>query len=133
LFDGGRREAAVAQAQAEADVALAGARAQILHAFREVEDQLLALRVLAEQAEWHSRATAAASRAAALSASRWRNGLASQMELLDAQRQELHSQRLALQVQAAQQQATVGLIRALGGDWNPAPAAFGQAAAAGPV
>ena len=61
-----------------------------------------------------------ASRATALSASRYRNGMISQLELLDAQRSELRNRRQAAQVRAAQYQATVGLIRALGGGWQGA-------------
>jgi multidrug efflux system outer membrane protein len=53
-----------------------------------------------------------------LSNSRYRNGLVSQLEFLDARRSELANRRQALQVRAAQYQATVGLIRALGGSWD---------------
>jgi multidrug efflux system outer membrane protein len=56
-----------------------------------------------------------------LSTSRYRNGYVSQLELLDARRTELANRRLALEVRGAQYQATVGLIRALGGDWETAP------------
>jgi multidrug efflux system outer membrane protein len=42
----------------------------------------------------------------------------SQLELLDAQREELRLRRQAVQVRGAQLQATVGLIRALGGGWE---------------
>lgn len=56
-----------------------------------------------------------------LSSSRYRNGLVSQLDLLDAQRSELANRRQALQVRSAQYQATVGLVRALGGAWD-APA-----------
>ena len=45
------------------------------------------------------------------------NGDVSQLELPDAQSSELRSRRQALQVRAAQVQATVSLIRALGGGW----------------
>ena len=48
------------------------------------------------------------------------NGLVSQLDLLDAQRSELRSRRQAVQVRSAQYQATVGLIRALGGGWEAA-------------
>lgn len=120
LFDGGRREAGVQNASAELDAALAGYREQVLVAFRDVEDQLSALRLLADQAEAQSRAVAAASRATVLSSSRYRNGLVSQIDLLDAQRSELANRRQALQVKAAQYQATVGLVRALGGGWDAA-------------
>jgi multidrug efflux system outer membrane protein len=42
----------------------------------------------------------------------------SQLELLDARRNELLNRRQAQRVEAAQQQATVLLIRALGGGWD---------------
>ena len=44
--------------------------------------------------------------------------LVSQLDLLDARRSELRNRRQALQVRSAQYQATVGLIRALGGGWE---------------
>jgi outer membrane protein, multidrug efflux system len=117
LLDGGRREADVQNARAELDLALASYREQVLVAFKDVEDELSALRLLAGQSDAQTRAVASAARASALSASRYRNGLVSQLELLDAQRSELRNQRQAVQVRAAQYQATVGLIRALGGGW----------------
>lgn len=117
LFDGGRREAGVQNASGEMDVALANYREQILVAFKDVEDQLSALRLLAEQSEAQSRSVASATRATLLSDSRYRNGYVSQLELLDAQRSELRNRRQALQVKTAQYLATVGLIRALGGGW----------------
>jgi outer membrane protein, multidrug efflux system len=55
-----------------------------------------------------------------LSESRYRNGMDSQLELLDARRSELRNRREALQVRATQYQATVALIRALGGGWDAA-------------
>ena len=89
----------------------------MLVAFREVEDELSSLRLLAGQADAQSRAIESAARATALSESRYRNGLVSQLDLLDAQRSELRSRRQAVQVRGAQYQATIGLIRALGGGW----------------
>ena len=118
IFDGGRREAGIERARGEMDVALARYREQVLVAFREVEDQLAALHMLADQFDAQARAVSAASRTTALSEARYRNGLVSQLELLDAQRSELRNRRQALQVRAAQYQATVGLIRALGGGWD---------------
>jgi multidrug efflux system outer membrane protein len=117
LFDGGRREAGVQGANAELDIAAANYREQVLVAFRDVEDQLSALRLLADQSEAQTRSVASATRATVLSDSRYRNGFVSQLELLDAQRSELRNRRQALQVKTAQYLATVGLIRALGGGW----------------
>jgi multidrug efflux system outer membrane protein len=118
IFDGGRREAGVQGAQAQLELALAGYRGQVLVAFREVEDQLSSLRLLHEQAQAQARAVSSAARATVLSESRYRNGLDSQLELLDARRSELRNRRQALQVKASQYQATVSLIRALGGGWD---------------
>jgi multidrug efflux system outer membrane protein len=80
----------------------------------------VALRVLAAQADHHAKAEQSAHRAAAISDSRWRNGVASHLELLDSQRSAWSSQAAVLQAQAARAQATVGLIRVLGGGWGDA-------------
>lgn len=126
LFDGGRREAGVQGAQAQLDAAAASYRSQVLSAFREVEDQLSALRLLQDQSQAQGRAVGAALRASAISETRYRNGLVSQLELLDARRNELLHRRQAARVDAAQHQATVLLIRALGGGWDAAASAEGK-------
>ena len=118
VFDGGRREAGVQTANAQWDIAAASYREQVLGAFRDVEDQLASLRLLADQAGAQKVAVDASARATVLSDTRYRNGLVSQLELLDARRSELANRRVAVQVRAAQYQATVGLIRALGGSWD---------------
>jgi len=121
LFDGGRREAGVNAAKAQLDGSSIAFREQFLLALKDVEDQLGALSLLQAQGEASARAVAAAGQALKLSDSRYRNGFISQLELLDARRSELANRRSALQVRSAQYQATVGLIRALGGGWTPAP------------
>jgi len=118
LLDGGRREAGVQNADAQWDAAAVAYREQVLLAFQDVEDQLAAVRLLDRQAQAQTQAVTAAARATVLSGSRYRNGLVSQLELLDARRSELGNRRQAVQLQAAQYQATVGLIRALGGGWG---------------
>ncbi len=121
LFDGGRREAGVNAAKAALDGTTIAFREQFLLALKDVEDQLGALSLLQAQEQASARAVAAAGQALKLSDSRYRNGFISQLELLDARRSELANRRSALQVRSAQYQATVGLIRALGGGWSPAP------------
>jgi multidrug efflux system outer membrane protein len=118
VFDGGRREAGVQGANAGLDISVHQYREQVLVAFREVEDQLSELHLLAQQSEAQARAVDSATRTTTLSAARYRNGLVSQLELLDAQRSELRNRRQAVQVRSAQYQATVGLVRALGGGWE---------------
>jgi multidrug efflux system outer membrane protein len=93
IFDGGRREAGIQNARGEMDASLARYREQILVAFREVEDQLSALRLLAEQSDAQERAVQAAARSTSLSDVRYRNGLVSQLDLLDARRSELRNRR----------------------------------------
>ncbi|OWQ90295.1 RND transporter [Roseateles aquatilis] len=122
IFDGGRRKAGVESATAGLDLAMSGYRQQLLQALREVEDSLSGLQLLSQQAQVQAQAVRSSSRATALSDSRYRNGLVSQLDLLDARRSELRNRRAALQVQAAQYQATVGLVRALGGGWQNTPA-----------
>lgn len=118
IFDGGRRDAKIAATKADMDAARAAYREQILVAFKEVEDQLSAQRLLAEQSAAESRAVDSSSLATSMADVRYRDGLTSQFELLEDERAELRSRRRAAQVQAAQYQASVGLIRALGGSWE---------------
>ena len=118
LLDGGRRDAALAQARADEDGTQARHRGQVMAAFKEVEDQLVALSTLADQATHQAQAADAAGRAAAVADRLWRAGLASHLDLLEAQRAAWRSQAALLQTQAARAQATVGLVRALGGGWG---------------
>ena len=120
LFDGGRREARLDAAQADLELAAASYREHVLVALREVEDQLSALRWLTEQAQVLQATQDDAARASALAQSRYERGLASQLEVLDARAAAQRHRHAMLQVQAARQQATVALVRALGGGWGPA-------------
>lgn len=120
LFDGGQRAAQEEGAKARLEAAVAAQRGQVLTAFRDVEDQLGALRLLAEQSEVLDQAVQSAERASHLSDVRWRNGYVSQLELLDARRNALRQRRNALQVRSAQYTSTVMLIRAIGGSWETA-------------
>jgi outer membrane protein, multidrug efflux system len=118
IFDGGRYLATVAKANADLDAAAANYGQQILIAIKDVEDQLSDLRLLAEQEQVLTRAAEAAASTKALVASNYKDGLASQLELLDAERNELRDSRQELLVRAARFQTTVGLVKALGGGWN---------------
>jgi outer membrane protein, multidrug efflux system len=117
LFDGGRRHAGLKGAAAEVDLSLAAYREQVLIAFRDVEDQLASLRILSDQADIQQRALTSAARITKLSDSRFRSGLSSKLEVLDARQSELLSERKVVQVRASQYQVTVALVKALGGGW----------------
>lgn len=118
LFDGGRRDARVAAAAAELDLALAQYRERILVAMREVEDQLAGLQALERQAAARAEALTDGERAAALARARVERGMAAQGEWLQAERTHLRLRRDLLQLRHAQRQGTLGLIRALGGGWD---------------
>jgi multidrug efflux system outer membrane protein len=127
-FDGGRRKAGIASARADLDLAQAHYRRQVLTAFRDVDDQLSAIRLLTDQAEVADRTAASADRVLALSASRRANGLASQLEVLDATRSALRDRRTVARVRAARFLATINLIQAMGGGWDGYPALAPQSA-----
>jgi multidrug efflux system outer membrane protein len=119
IFDGGRIRGNVDRAKAAYDENLALYRQQVLVAFQEVDTALSGLRLLTQQADAQSRAVSNSERAANISAARYRAGLVFFLEVLDAERTKLASQRLATEIQSAQLATSVGLIKALGGGWNP--------------
>jgi multidrug efflux system outer membrane protein len=118
LLDGGRRQAALSQADAQTQAAWATYRERILVAFRDTEDQLAALRLLAGKEAARRETQAASERALLMAQSRAARGLASQLELAVVRRDALQARRQLVRVRLARFQATVGLIRALGGGWG---------------
>jgi NodT family efflux transporter outer membrane factor (OMF) lipoprotein len=120
IFDGGRRRATSAQAQASYEEMVADYQNAVLTAFQEVEDNLAALRVLREEAEIQQGAVAAADRSLTLANNRYRGGVASYLEVTTAQNAALSSQRIAADILSRRLSASVLLIKALGGGWNAA-------------
>jgi outer membrane protein, multidrug efflux system len=118
VFDGGARNGVIKSAKGGRDVAFAQYRQSVLGAYGDVEDQLSDLSFLEARQKAQDEASAAADRALAMAQSRYKNGADSQLELLDAQRQNLSIRRQALKVRAARYLSTVGLIRAVGGKWS---------------
>jgi multidrug efflux system outer membrane protein len=125
LLDGGRNKAALERARAEYEEAVAQYRQRVLVAFGDVEDALGGLRSLELQAESVTELVGAAVRAAQLARIRHEAGAVSYLEVLEAQRSALEAQREANRVQAARAQATVALVRALGGGWDTPSVASG--------
>ncbi|MDI7775949.1 efflux transporter outer membrane subunit [Asticcacaulis sp. EMRT-3] len=117
VFDGGQRRARIDYAQGGLDAAFATYQQQVLTALGDVEDQLSDLGYLRQQQTAQDAGLEAANRALAMSQSRYANGSSSQLDVLDAERQQLAVRRQALRVRAARYESTVGLIRALGGAW----------------
>ncbi len=121
LFDGGRLRANRDRVEAAWRENLAGYRERLLVAFREVEDALAAVRYLDAQQEALSRASARAHRAEQLAGARYRAGLVTVLEVVDAQRSRLQAERQYNAVWNQQLLASVALVKALGGGWEARP------------
>jgi NodT family efflux transporter outer membrane factor (OMF) lipoprotein len=118
LYDAGRRRAQVDAAIAQRDQATALYREQVLSAFRDVEDQLSALRVLQQEAAAQQRAVDAATRSTQLSTLRYKQGLATYLEVLTNQTIQLSDERAAAALVARRIVASAQLQLALGGGWS---------------
>jgi NodT family efflux transporter outer membrane factor (OMF) lipoprotein len=118
VFDVGRRRALSEQAHALLDQSAANYRQGLLVAFQEVEDNLAALRILAQEAETQQAAVAAAERSVQLSTNRYKGGVANYLEVTTAQGIALSDQRVAVQIRGRRMVSSVQLIQALGGGWN---------------
>jgi NodT family efflux transporter outer membrane factor (OMF) lipoprotein len=118
LFDAGRRGAHERAAEAVFAEASERYRATVLIAFQQVEDQLALLHHLGAEVRHAEAAVTATERALTLALDRYRNGAVSYLEVVDAQASALAAQRNALELHDRQLEASVGLIRALGGGWS---------------
>jgi multidrug efflux system outer membrane protein len=118
LFAGGRNVANLQATRSAYDETVANYRQRVLVAFQEVEDALINLRLLAEQAEAQARVLTAAREAAAISMARYRQGLIGFLDVVDAERARLQAERAMAQVRGRRMAATVLLIKALGGGWD---------------
>lgn len=122
LFDGGARSAAVAQAGAGYDQAVATYRQTVLTAFQEVEDNLSAARLLAQEGEAQARALAAARRSREIAENQYRAGIVSSLNVVTAQAAELSAEAAAINIDSRRLQAAVLLFKNAGGLWTPPPA-----------
>jgi outer membrane protein TolC len=100
---------------------VAAYRQTTLDAFQEVEDNLAALRVLAEEAAQQAAAVAAAQRSLAAAMNRYRAGITTYLEVVTAQSAVLANERAAVEVLTRRMTASVNLIKALGGGWSRDP------------
>ena len=115
LFDAGRNHANLDSSKAGRSIAVAQYEKAIQTAFREVSDALAGQATLGEQTEaLHLQAQAEAARLQ-LSDLRYRNGVSSYLDLLDAQRSLFTAQQALVQVRLQQLQNQVTLYKALGG------------------
>ncbi|MDD2545888.1 MAG: efflux transporter outer membrane subunit [Burkholderiaceae bacterium] len=133
IFDAGRNQAGLDSAQAGRAIAVAQYEKAIQTAFREVADALAGRATLAAQVQALQAQTGAEAQRVRLAELRLRNGVASSLEVLDAQRALFAVQQALAQTQLAQQQNRVLLFKALGGGWTPADAASASSSPAIPA
>ena len=118
LFDAGKRRAQTAQAEAAFDVTVANYRQTVLTGFQQVEDNLAALRVLAEEARAEQAAVKAAEDALQISTYQYKAGIASYLQVITSQEIALQDERSAVDILTRRMVASVALVQALGGGWN---------------
>ena len=118
IFAGGRNRANLKRAHAVFDESVARYRQQILVAFGDVENSLAGIRYLADQSAAQQRAVANSRRAAELATDRYRSGIVSYLEVVDANREALQAERGNDQLTGQRLDTVVQLIKALGGGWH---------------
>jgi multidrug efflux system outer membrane protein len=118
IFAGGRNLANYRRSQSAYEESIAHYRQQILVAFGDVENSLAGIRFLGDQAAAQDRAVANSRRAADLATERYRAGIVSYLEVVDASREALQAERSRAQLTGQRLNASVQLIKALGGGWD---------------
>jgi NodT family efflux transporter outer membrane factor (OMF) lipoprotein len=120
FFDGGRRRSVSAQAYASFDELSANYRQTALTAFQQVEDNLAVLRILTQEADQQRRATEAAQGAQRIFNNRYVGGIDTYLQVVTAQQTALTNERNDIDILRRRMDASVLLIRALGGGWSTA-------------
>lgn len=117
LFDGGKTCGLTQEAWAQYHQTVANYRQTVLTAYQEVEDSLTAIRQLDREHQTQTKATAAANRALDQAMFRYKGGLTTYLDVVVAQNAALQSELSTVDVDIRRQQASVQLIKALGGGW----------------
>ena len=118
IFDGGRRRATSDAARANYDATVAGYRQTTLSAFQQVEDNLAALRILEQEAQQQRRAVDSAQLSLQLFTNRYRGGVDNYLQVITAQTVTLTNQRAEIDILRRRMDASVLLVKALGGGWD---------------
>ena len=118
LFNGGLTGSRVDAARAAQEAAAARYRQIVLGAFQQVEDQLVASRVLGQQQALREQASQGADLVEQQVLNRYQAGQVSYTEVINAQATALNARRALAQLQADRQTAAAALIQALGGGWT---------------
>jgi NodT family efflux transporter outer membrane factor (OMF) lipoprotein len=118
LFDAGKRHAQVTQAEAAYDATVDTYRQTVLTALQQVEDNLSALRVLAEEAEVTDRAVKAARQSLDISTDQYKGGIVAYLQVITAQTAWLTEDKVAVDLLTRRMTTSVSLVQALGGGWD---------------
>jgi NodT family efflux transporter outer membrane factor (OMF) lipoprotein len=118
LFDAGRRRATSQAAWANYDATTANYRQTTLGAFQEVEDNLAALRVLEDESQQQRQATSSAKDWQQVSTNRYKGGVDNYLQVIIAQTSALSNERNEADILRRRMDASVLLVKALGGGWN---------------
>ncbi|WP_298826251.1 efflux transporter outer membrane subunit [uncultured Piscinibacter sp.] len=118
IFDAGRNQGNLELARASREIAVARYERAIQVAFREVADALAGRATLGEQLDASQRQLEAERSRSRLVELRYRNGAASHLELLDAQRSLFAAEQALVQLQAQSAQNLATLYKVLGGGWR---------------
>jgi NodT family efflux transporter outer membrane factor (OMF) lipoprotein len=120
LYDHGRLRAGSDIALAQYDSAVANYRQTTLTAFQQVEDNLAALRVLETESEQQRAATESAQQSLDLFNTRYEGGVDTYLQVVTSQTTALANQRNEIEIMRRRLEASVLLIKALGGGWSTA-------------
>ena len=118
FFEGGRRHGIKNEALAQFDRNAASYKQIVLDAFQQTEDNLVALRVLADEAVQQRNATDAALESQRIFNNRYVGGVDTFLQVITAQTSALAAERNDLDILRRRMDATVNLVKALGGGWD---------------
>lgn len=119
IFDGGRNRRELALANVRKEMAVVSYERAIQTAFAEVDDALAAQQLLLRQFQAQQRVSDGEGERLRLAERRYANGVASYLELLDAQRSAFGAAQQLIDVKQRVLVNHVALYRALGGGWRP--------------
>ena len=120
LFNGGLTDAQVAAARATYEASVATYRQAVLTAFQQVEDELVAIRVLAQQEGVQVEAVKAAEQAVQIALNEYRAGTQNFTTVVTAEATALSDEEALLTTREQRVLAAVALVVALGGGWSEA-------------
>jgi NodT family efflux transporter outer membrane factor (OMF) lipoprotein len=118
LFDAGRRRSVRTMASANYDATVANYRQTTLTAFQQVEDNLAALRILEVEAQQQHESTDSAEQSLDLSQTRYEGGADTYLQVITWQTSALSNERNDIDIMRRRMEASVVLIKAVGGGWN---------------